>query len=214
MLSVSSDGSCGMLPLEAKGWRVEVDFQYPRTDRVECYRIGGWGSYPRSSFSILGRIVWNATWPAGCYVLCHDCFQYPRTDRVECYSAYRRRRSTDCRFQYPRTDRVECYFLAKTQERPSILLSVSSDGSCGMLLFFRLNQHRKDPTFQYPRTDRVECYLRRVTRLGGEVQTFSILGRIVWNATPNASSIASRAGSLSVSSDGSCGMLHHTQPLW
>ena len=61
-LSVSSDGSCGMLPLSAGKY----------------ISLGG-------PFSILRRIVWNATWRWSPRTLGRGNFQYPRTDRVECY---------------------------------------------------------------------------------------------------------------------------------
>ena len=85
-------------------------FQYPQTDRVECY----WNKWANErgnvAFSILGRIVWNATFGGS---LPPDAgsvhFQYPRTDRVECYYTVGGVTIACAVFQYPRTDRVECY---------------------------------------------------------------------------------------------------------
>ena len=64
----------------------------------------------------------------------------------------------DLDFQYPRTDRVECYIQTMTP-------------------------WRTPRAFQYPRTDRVECYRTNSNRLRYLYTSFSILGRIVWNAT-------------------------------
>ena len=62
-------------------------------------------------------------------------------------------------FQYPRTDRVECYSAPP------------GDRDTGQ------------GNFQYPRTDRVECYNTAAMPDVAGTAAFSILGRIVWNAT-------------------------------
>ena len=125
---------------------------------------------------------------------------------MECYNTYCLKSQGVQSFQYPRTDRVECYWDVRRGRCGVIGLSVSSDGSCGMLPKGD-NDAADTECFQYPRTDRVECYCAscadchpasffqypRTDRVecyrppgGGRVQvneSFSILGRIVWNAT-------------------------------
>ena len=281
-------------------------FQYPRTDRVECYQAVADVVKEYATFSILGRIVWNATnrwhckhtlaalrfqYPRTDRVECYYVwrglqrraalrFQYPRTDRVECYavSASRRRRGADFQyprtdrvecysrgsqgkpgeasFQYPRTDRVECYSIEPRGIAPRPRLSVSSDGSCGMLLMKSLHPITRTelsvssdgscgmlpskwpPTyaeysnFQYPRTDRVECYCsgggldlfrrffqyprtdrvecyRQVSgcaRMPPVVFQYPRTDRVECYHLTRSASL--RCAGLSVSSDGSCGMLH------
>ena len=77
---------------------------------MECYLARAiYGARLFVAFSILGRIVWNATKELGVVLPTQGNFQYPWTDRVECY---RRTNNGDIKssyFQYPRTDRVECY---------------------------------------------------------------------------------------------------------
>ena len=184
-LSVSSDGSCGMLPFSASAsrWRI-------------------------SAFSILRRIVWNATLLGKERLAFRLLFQYPQTDRVECYNGH----SAD---RVPRkllsvSSDGSCGMLPSSGRMsfsPDPALSVSSDGSCGMLphhavgvggkrhlsvssdgscgMLRRSSGRRglRGMPFQYPQTDRVECYRWYHTPRRLPWLPFSILRRIVWNAT-------------------------------
>ena len=119
-----------------------------------------------TAFSILRRIVWNATRHLRRNSALAIRFQYPQTDRVECYHLVNDAKNLQrYDFQYPQTDRVECYFLDGGANAGGDLLSVSSDGSCGMLPDFSALAD-SDDVFQYPQTDRVECYFKH---LAGEM---------------------------------------------
>ena len=163
---------------------VGVGFQYPRTDRVECYLAWAWVKpennglhfqYPRTdrvecyrlpSGEATAALVLSVSSDGSCGMLPYHVdltpiakrFQYPQTDRVECYATATKRGAVCVGFQYPQTDRVECYQGLLFAPAPRQLLSVSSDGSCGML------HHGAQRAFP-----------RRAA--------FSILRRIVWNAT-------------------------------
>ena len=183
-LSVSSDGSCGMLhktgtyvvmglvtfsilgrivwnatqsqgkPLPVKAtfsilgrivWNATINQEVERWATCFPFSILGrivWNATvlrasiadAASTFSILGRIVWNATFDPWLASPATGCFQYPRTDRVECYTGSPAPKVSIGNLSVSSDGSCGMLLSWSLVSAGCIVLSVSSDGSCGMLL--------------------------------------------------------------------------------
>ena len=205
---IGGDATVGVGP----GVGVGGTFQYPRSDRRRCNNpaaVPPPGS--GSTFSILGRIGGDATTPpfiappvllplsvssvgseamqpgdAGHHLPLQPG-PFSILGRIggdaTCSDAGRSGRSV-CPFQYPRSDRRRCNAPLAPDDQ------------------------REKASFQYPRSDRRRCNWPVTGRRITTFPTFSILGRIGGDATPERRPPPPPAPALSVSSVGSEAMQH------
>ena len=213
---------------------VVLPFQYPRSDRRRCnsgrQKRCSWSA--SLSVSSVGSEAMQRRGP-GAGDCGHPDFQYPRSDRRRCnhqrlLRLVRRpalsvssvgseamqppsgpsRAAERVNFQYPRSDRRRCNCDCPGSSRRRPRLSVSSVGSEAMQPVRSARRYPMPRSFQYPRSDRRRCNFPPNYRDTASSATFSILGRIGGDATPQWCGIRQGHRELSVSSVGSEAMQH------
>jgi len=138
-------------------------FQYPRSDRRRCNSATSGLASVHQSLSVSS--VGSEAMQPGCGAGARGPgapFQYPRSDRRRCNDTAGVAPAGIGPFQYPRSDRRRC-----------------NDP--------RLGLPHPQSNFQYPRSDRRRCNWAFAAPAQCSPMSFSILGRIGGDATPQAS---------------------------